>query len=460
MNFDHNTSLQKERFGFLKPLILDLNRRGKKELCHEILDLYFAQAQTVHDYDVLGFLSLKTDYRVLYLKCSERGMNMVETADQLIRARINYYKALNTMNYPDQALFYIDQHLKLDPKNVEVWLEKAAALSLLNQKQASEDLVDRLLKKYRERKEKLNYGFSGRLLRQGKLAEGVLTFLNEFKPASNLFDVQLKMEKWTGQISPGKIIYVEGEGGIGDEIINIRFFKNLAAMGMTPILYSTWVSYRKDTVDLFRRHGYQVIEEHYSIDPNELWTPLMTVPGYLNLEEKDLWTGPYLSPLNNPKNFLESDKFKIGIKCSGNPYFGQDEYRKIPIELMVDAIPENCEIYYIDKNEAPQHPRINILADKISNWEDTLDFINQMDCIVSSCTSLVHAAGAMGKTTLVAVPIAEYYIWSSSRRDNSTPWYGDNFFVYRQTQVRDWHEPLSQINQHLIKLHNDKFKTM
>jgi hypothetical protein len=175
----------------------------------------------------------------------------------------------------------------------------------------------------------------------------------------------------------------------------------------------------------------------------------MGLPAILNLSEDDLWKGPYLTPLKKKK--IESKKFKIGIKCSGNPYFAQDEYRKIPLDLMLSYLPEEAELYYIDKIKV-NNSRVTDLADEINSWEDTLDIIDSMDCIVSSCTSLVHAAGAIGKTAIVAVPIAEYYIWTTSRRDHSTPWYGDNFYVMKQTKMRDWNKPLEQINKQLINL--------
>jgi hypothetical protein len=224
---------------------------------------------------------------------------------------------------------------------------------------------------------------------------------------------------------------------------------------MTPILYSAWSKYRIDTVDLFRRHGYQVITESYSINPKELWTSLMSLPGYLNLNEQTLWRKPYLFPLKQEKNKLNSNKFKIGIKCQGNPYFSQDAYRCIPLYKMLEYLPESAEIYYIDKEEK-SHDRCIDLSSRIDTWEDTLDFIDQMDCIVSSCTSLVHAAGAMGKTTFVAVPIAEYYIWSSTRTDNTSPWYGDHLRVYKQTKIRSWDEPLFNIGQQVKKLMGEK----
>jgi ADP-heptose:LPS heptosyltransferase len=122
---------------------------------------------------------------------------------------------------------------------------------------------------------------------------------------------------------------------------------------------------------------------------------------------------------------------------------------------MLEYLPENAEIYYIDKEETKHHKIID-LSSRIDSWEDTLDFIDQMDCIVSSCTSLVHAAGAMGKTTFVAVPIAEYYIWTTSRRDTSSPWYGPNFHVMKQTELRDWNKPLTVIQRQVKNLMMEK----
>jgi hypothetical protein len=60
---------------------------------------------------------------------------------------------------------------------------------------------------------------------------------------------------------------------------------------------------------------------------------------------------------------------------------------------------------------------------------------------------LVHAAGALGKRTIVITPIAEYYTWTSTRTDESTPWYGDNFTVLKQKKPRDWSEPLSRAKE-------------
>ena len=438
---------------YLKPVVMDLINCDERKKAWDLLDFYLSHAKTLHDYDTLGYLSLKADKRDTYLECAEATYALSKSPEQIYNSRTNLYKAYNALNYPEKALFYIEQNLKITPDDFETTAQKAFNTSLMGDKITAENILTDLVQNNPDKADKLEAAFSGKLLREGKLAEGVKSFLEAFKPKSGTFEDNLRMKRWDGLIRPGSKLYIDGEGGIGDEIINIRFFSILKNFGIEPILYSTG-AYRKDTDNLFRRHGFNIVNDVYSIDPRCYWAPLMSLPAYLNLTEDDLWKGPYLKPLKNPKNVLKSDKFKIGIKCSGNPYFGQDEYRKIPIEIMLNYLPETAEIYYIDKEEK-NHPRVLDLSSRIESWEDTLDFIDQMDCIVSSCTSLVHAAGAMGKTTFVAVPIAEYYIWTTSRKDTYSPWYGENLKVMRQTKVRDWNDPLSEISKHVINLMNE-----
>jgi hypothetical protein len=435
----------------LKPVVMNLLSHEKRSVVFELLNFYFPKAETLEDFDALGYLSLKAEHRDLYLKCAEAAYINAENSQQLYIARANLYKAYNALNQPEKALFYIDLNLSIDPDDFETQTQKAFNIALMGNKKESEEILLKLIEKHPEKKQDMRSALSGKILREGKTAEGIISFLGTFKPKSGKFEDSLKMKRWEGIIQPGKTIYVEGEGGIGDEIINIRFFKYLKDLGMKPILYSSWSKYREDTVQLFRRNGFEVLTEHFSIDRSQLWTPLMSLPGYLNLDESKLWYGPYLTPLKNPKNKIKGSKFKIGIKCSGNPYFSQDEYRKIPIDKMLEYLPKDVEIYYIDKEKQNKDGVID-LSDRIETWEDTLDFIDQMDCIVSSCTSLVHAAGAIGKTTFVIVPIAEYYIWSTSRRDTSSPWYGNNFQVHKQTEIRSWDKPLNNVKNELLKL--------
>ena len=315
----------------------------------------------------------------------------------------------------------------------------------MGKKEEAETIISNQIATDEKTREGIEYALAGKLLREGNTAKGVSGFINTFKPKNPLFEDTLKLKFWDGVIQPGKTIVINGEGGVGDELINIRFLDHLKRLGMNPILYSSWHMYRPDTVALFRRHGYEVETNHLFFKKDYLWTHMMSLPGFLGLAENQLWEGPYLKPLQQEKNKLNDKKFKIGIKCSGNPYFEQDVYRCIPINEMVDALPKDASIYFFDKEKT--YPGTISLKDKLDTWEDTLDYIDQMDVIVTSCTSLVHAAGAIGKRTIVMVPIAKYYTWTSTRTNETTPWYGDNMSVLDQSELRSWTKPLARARE-------------
>lgn len=446
-------------YSTVKDLIIDLyKKQDRRNLAWQILEQYFEKAKSLREYEIIGNAALKVENRKIYLKCSEFCYILAQTTREKYYARINLYKAYNVMNYPEKALFYIEQNLKETPEDFETLCNKSFNLSLLNRKEEAENLLIELLQKnphmlVNKDNSLLNASFSGKLLREGFTAKGILSFIEAFKPDNVFFEHQLKMTKWKGAITPGKKLYVDIEGGFGDQIINIRFFNRLISMGMQPILVSQSHKYYHDMNSLLTRHGYDVITDAFLIDKNCSWTPMMSIPGYMGLKESQLWNGPYLTPLKQTKNKLNSNKFKIGIKNSGNPYFLQDEYRSVPIEQILNMLPENAEIYYIDKKKLEiKDSRIIDLSNHIHNWEDTLDYIDQMNCIVSSCTSIVHAAGAMNKTTFVLTPIAEYYIWTSTRTDGSSPWYDKNLYLAKQKKVRDWSEPLQEIKIRVEKL--------
>jgi len=442
-----------ELIGFQKT-IKELVSDNKRSQAFDLLDHFFRKARSLEEFDAIGQLSLDTEHRDLYLRCAETSYAVAFNTQQKYAARTNLIKAYNVMNWPEKALFLIDKQLLLTPDDFNMLCEKAANTALMGDRVSSEAILNDLIEKYPEKRQTLELMFSTKHLRSGELQRGVRLFIEGYKKKNTLFEQRLNMSRWDGVARAGRIVYVEAEGGIGDELINVRFFENIKKMGMHPILVCPDNEFYKDKNSLFSRLGVQILSESFSIDRKQFWTPMMSLPADLNLTENDLWKKPYIHPIRQEKNKIDSNKFKIGIKCSGNPFFTQDEYRKIPLDLMLSYLPKDAEIYYIDKLTG--HDGTIDLGDRINSWEDTLDFIDQMDCIVSSCTSLVHAAGAMGKTTFVAVPIAEYYIWTTSKQDGSSPWYGDNFYVARQKKVRDWSEPLTDIGNRVRKLLESK----
>jgi hypothetical protein len=76
-------------------------------------------------------------------------------------------------------------------------------------------------------------------------------------------------------------------------------------------------------------------------------------------------------------------------------------------------------------------------GEHIKNIEDTLALLFLCDNLLTSCTSIVHMNGAMGKNGIVCPPIASYYVWLGTK-GNYSNWYDKSLQVFRQTKHRDW----------------------
>lgn len=179
----------------------------------------------------------------------------------------------------------------------------------------------------------------------------------------------------------------------------------------------------------------------------------MDLPCSIGIERDSLWQRQYLWAINDPKNELSSFGVKgkkVGIKIQGNPHYEQDLHRSLPYEEVMKAIPVGTTtcLFDIDDDFIQTTTRPHIyLKDLIENWDDTLDFIHQMDVIVTSCTSIAHAASAMNKKVFVLVPIMNYYIWVNG--DTKSEWYSNNTVVLHQTKPGKWDDPLKKLNQEL-----------
>lgn len=437
----------------IEVVVKNLIDAQRQDIAFPLLEYYFDRCIDITDFDFIGSLSLKYTYPDLAVKCAERSHSLAFTSNELYAARSNLYKAYHSANEPEKALFYAGINLEKTPDDFETKLSYAEYLKSNGKRSLAEEIVDELSRRNdlsQKQKETLWTSDTHKTLRSGQTALGIKKYLHTDKDKTTVFDLR-GMKRWNGVIVPGSKIYINAEGGFGDEIINIRFFDHLKRFGMEPILFSNLERHDLDLI--FCRNHYRVITQEFMIEKNVPWEYLMQLPVSLGVSENNLWQGPYLKAKRNPKNDLGPKKhFRVGIKCNGNQHFARDTYRSIPINEILSVLPKDVDIYYIDTEQTDD--RTICLKDRIRSWDDTFDFIDQMDLVISSCTSIVHASGAMRIPTIVYVPILEYYIWTSSRTDNSTPWYGENFYVYKQTEPRSWKKPIKDSRKAIYTVMN------
>jgi tetratricopeptide (TPR) repeat protein len=425
-----------------------------------LLDTLAKYSNTVQQLDALGKNYCEIKQYSDAAKWALKALTIAPDNQSLYSIRANLAKLYNHMNDPEQALFYLKLNEIVTPNDPEVLLEQTFSYFLLNEKQKSEDILREMVKRTDISEQVMNrvkFNLGTYDLYHGEFQKGLKGFILEGKKLDIWKSVNLPFTFWDGGIVIGKTIIIVAEGGIGDEIISVRFMKQLKDFGMNPIWYTT----RKDIANIFNRHGYTAITTLGAVPKDSLWTYSMSLPIYLDLQPTDLWSGQYLQVSDQYKEKWSwmksnnSNKIKVGIRWSGNPAYEHDLHRSVPLNQLYNAIKDKgYEIYSLQRDEGAddinQFPEIIDLQHKLVSYEDTMAAMNNLDIIITSCTSVLHVAAAMNKRVYGLIPTTAYYTWCSQDEYHSQ-WYSEQLTLFRQKKLRDWTQPIQQLTDALNK---------
>jgi hypothetical protein len=434
----------------LEQLVLSLDQMGEKSAAVTVLDALARNSTMFQQYDDVAKCYFKIKEYEKALKYAELALTSAPTQG-LYAAKYNVINVANHANYPERAMTLIKQLEIINPNDLDVKLEKAFSFFLLNQKDKAEAILRTELdnpKHDDKTKTKIRFNLGTYELLRDEFQSGLRKFLFEGRKLEYWKKPSLPFKFWEGQIDEGKTIVIRAEAGIGDEFINVRFMKHLRERGMYPI----WFSERKDIAAVFNRNGFTTVSDVRDIkDKSAYWTHSMDLPVYLNLEYKDLWDGPYIQPdiTRSLPAELGVMNLKVGLRWQGNPGYDQDLHRSIPLSDLWSAVKDTeAEFYSLQRDTGLDEIgilEINNMERHLDHWEDTLNIINDLDVLVTSCTSVAHASAAMGKRTIIITPISSYYTWCHSMKQS--PWYGDHVTVLRQQKPRVWDEPLAELKE-------------
>ncbi|MBS1969552.1 MAG: hypothetical protein JSU04_04570 [Bdellovibrionales bacterium] len=241
----------------------------------------------------------------------------------------------------------------------------------------------------------------------------------------------------------GRHVLLCSEGGYGDEIINVRFAKDFADRGakVTVTCDNALKSVFSRVPGVAAVVGHKAAPEVY----HDFWVPAMSAARVLEKEYATLSGAPYLSVAPEyrakwkelfARNFSESQRPRIGLRFYGNPQFEHEQHRKFPKEGLLQAIGARSWVS-LQKEETPL---------PLETWEDTLAVIDQLDLVITSCTSVAHAAAGLGKETWVIVPILPYYVWAYP--GTKSPWY-DSVRLFRQKKFGEWDVVFAEVAEAL-----------
>jgi len=293
------------------------------------------------------------------------------------------------------------------------------------------------------------------LINQGKFQEGFQLldagrFINVYgdtKPNTN-------KPIWNQDDLNDKIVILYLEGGLGDQMIHVRFAKQLHERGAKCIISSDpSLHCLFSNMDGVHRC---ITRNDIPITYHDFWIPSFSAGWLLGNTFENLPNKPYITSNVNSdqvwKSVINSDKVKIGIRWSGNPQFEHQQFRLFPAENLIKFSKfENIQLYSLQKDSDVKELPDNIidLQHLLISWRDTASAIANLDLVITSCTSIAHLASAMGKPTWVVVPILPYHIWAYG--DKHTPWYQNTTRIFRQKKFGDWSDTFKEVEKELIK---------
>jgi hypothetical protein len=373
--------------------------------------------------------TIETLKRMLKLTNEESAITAIST---------NLAITYNKVNDPESAL----RELNKLSREVSLEMEKALSYYFLADYAKSEEImreiaaIPNLPDRIRDR---VDYNLAIYEIEKGNFKKGYHQYIEKghrihIWPTQN----RAMIPQWKGEIEPGKTIIIHGEGGIGDEIIGVRFMNNIRDLGMRPV----WKTNNRDLYTVFNRNGYECVLDYDEIETFDAAQVMaMYLPVYLNLDKDDVWKDTYLKPdethIEKWKKLLPEGP-KLAIKWQGNMYYDQDLHRSIPVDKIKDleynGTKINLQLEPELKNDWSFSPDINTI-------EDTLAILWLCEDVISSCTSIAHMAGAIGKKITVCPPIAYYYVWA-----NGSKWYGDHVTVIKQSVHGNWDEVFRKID--------------
>lgn len=432
-----------------------LKEVNELSVANTLLDVFSKYSRENFQFDELAQMYYEIKQYEKSARFAEKSLVLSKNPQEMYAARSNLAKVYNHMNEPKKALRNIKLNLSVNPEDYEQKMEYIFTLYLLAQNQECEKMLrEMLLDPYLPEniKDRINFNLGTYEIEAGNFKKGFRMFTLDGKKVDvfrKLHPPVQGMEEWfDGEMPKGKKVLVLHRGGIGDELINIRFMKNLTEMGLDPV----WFTSFPDLKTVFNRNGYKTISKIDELkNPQEyIYCSSMDLPCILNLDKQDLGRELYLTP--DPV-FVEKWKHLaggVGIKWSGNKDYEHDLHRSLPLEELAEVVKDlGKQIYSIQKDDftgIENYPNIIDLHSELNSIEDTLGIIWNLDYVITSCTSIAHMAGSMGKRVYILAPISCYYVWQG-RDDNKSDWYSDTLTVLRQNEWKSWTLPLNKLRE-------------
>lgn len=363
------------------------------------------------------------------LQCHAIAYEMTKGKDALILHNMGITAAL--LNRHLDAITYFEKALELDPSKKEVgWDLARSQLAIYDYKNGWNN--------YRNRWECKDIGIK-----------------------------RFTQKEWQGESLNGKKILIYAEQGFGDYIQCIRFLKNLIELNPQRIYLEVKVELRRLLMQSLPSSGIVELIE-YPIKAQDCvmdyYVSIVDLPNFFANDYYALdQEFPYLTAnKTSPKRDLPcfaTQKMKVGIVWSGSVTFKRNNFRAADLEYFLGNFNmPGVQLYSLQLggkgNDLDKFPGvIPSLKDEISDFNDTAEILNELDLVISTCTSIVHLCGALNKKCWVLLDFSPHWLWGVS--DNQTNWY-PSVRLFRQRAPGAWADVFDNVQSELLNEVNQK----
>jgi tetratricopeptide (TPR) repeat protein len=332
-------------------------------------------------------------------------------------------------------------------RDVEVWTNLGYAHSAMGRSAQAVTAFEaalRLAPDCRNARQGLGYA----LLREGQFNRGFAE--HEFRQNESGRLHRFGIAPWCGEDLSGKHLMVWSEQGLGDTIQFARYvlLARRLARQTTFHVPRNLLRVFGNTPDLG-----PVVSEHPGFGTADYQALVMSLPHCLQLGEAlDTAPVPYL--------FAEADRVrewqarlpsepKVALAWQGNPQFAGEPWRSMPLEFLgplVTRLAARYRFVTLQKGHGREQipgcgfaDRLYDLGAEIDSggdaFVDSLAILSQVDCLVTTDTSLAHLAGAANVRTWLLLPRVADWRWGIE--GERTIWY-PSMTLIRQPTDGNW----------------------
>lgn len=414
---------------------------------NEILDEDFDNAKALF---IMGFVFIKMDRTGLAYQVLKRSS---ELAPNVAATWGNMGKCFLDMRKQQEAEACFRRQLKIEPESIMALNN----LGLIHQQNSENGLAieyfNKVLKIDPEHLDaKINKGFAKLALYQWE--EGWKGYnLNIGKQEDRKERIYNEEPRWDG--SNGKRVLVVGEQGIGDEISFASCIPDLIRDSQKVVidcdkrLINTFKRSFPEATVYGTRYKPEAQDWHFEED-FEARVAVGALPMFYRNKDEDFPGKPFLKP--DPemciqwKALLDSlgSKPKIGIAWTGGRPHTYRSRRSLTLDSLLPLFKFPAEwisLQYKDSEEIEVFNKkhgLNIRhwkhGSESYDYDQTLALISQLDLVISVTTTVVHAAGALGKECWCLVP--EKVMWRYGVKGSKFHW-ADSVTLFRQ-KGKDW----------------------